>query len=107
MSRLVIVSNRVADLRAATQSGGIAVGVADALRQRGGIWFGWNGEETGTTGGESQVEVIGKVERIAVPLSPDDISRYYLGYANSVLWPMFHYRLDLVDYRPEFSESYW
>ncbi len=107
MSRLVIVSNRVADLRAQTQSGGLAVGLADALRQRGGIWFGWNGESDGVTGGEAQVEKIGKVERIAVPLSAEDNTNYYLGYANSVLWPMFHYRLDLVDYRPEFSESYW
>lgn len=107
MGRLVIVSNRVADLRANVQSGGLAVGLADALREKGGIWFGWNGEPDGITGGKAEVETIGKVLRIAVPLSSEDNTNYYLGYANSVLWPMFHYRLDLVDYRPEFSESYW
>ncbi|MBE0694423.1 MAG: trehalose-6-phosphate synthase [Aquamicrobium sp.] len=106
MSRLVIVSNRVADLRAATQTGGLAVGLADAVKKRGGVWFGWNGEREGETGGDLQVETIGKVERVAAPLSPEDVSDYYFGYANSVLWPLFHYRLDLVDYRPSFFASY-
>lgn len=106
MSRLVIASNRVADLRAASQTGGLAVVLADALRQRGGVWFGWDGEREGVTGGEPAVETIGKVERVAAPLSPQDVSDYYFGYANSVLWPLFHYRLDLVDYRPAFFAAY-
>ncbi|MCP8896119.1 trehalose-6-phosphate synthase [Shinella daejeonensis] len=106
MNRLVIVSNRVADLRATTQTGGLAVGLADALKERGGVWFGWNGEPDGVTGGEPQVEMIDKVKRVAAPLSPEDVADYYFGYANSVLWPLFHYRLDLVDYRPAFFASY-
>ena len=105
-ARLVIVSNRVAELRATTQTGGLAVGLADAVKERGGVWFGWNGEKDGTTGGEVHVETIGKVKRVAAPLSPEDLSHYYLGYANSVLWPLFHYRLDLVDYRQVFFDSY-
>lgn len=106
MSRLVIVSNRVADLRATTQTGGLAVGLADAVKERGGVWFGWNGESDGITGGDPAVETIGKVKRVAAPLSPADVSDYYFGYANSVLWPLFHYRLDLVDYRPAFFAAY-
>jgi trehalose 6-phosphate synthase len=105
-SRLVIVSNRVADLRATTQSGGLAVGLADALKERGGVWFGWNGERDGETGGEVTVETIGKVERVAAPLSPADLDDYYLGYSNSVLWPLFHYRMDLVDYRQTYFDAY-
>jgi len=106
VSRLVIVSNRVADLRATTQTGGLAVGLADAVRERGGVWFGWNGERDGVTGGDLHVERIGRVDRVAAPLSAQDVSDYYLGYANSVLWPLFHYRLDLVDYRPAFFAGY-
>lgn len=104
--RLVVVSNRVAELRSSAQTGGLAVGLADAVKERGGVWFGWNGERDGTTGGEVHVETIGKVKRVAAPLSPEDISDYYLGYANSVLWPLFHYRLDLVDYRQAFFDAY-
>src|SRR5690606_28203899 len=72
--RLVIVSNRVADLRSGSQSGGLAVGLADALTERGGIWFGWDGEREGVTGGGVNVETIGRVERIEAPLSPQDFS---------------------------------
>lgn len=104
--RLVIVSNRVADLRATSQTGGLAVALADALKERGGVWFGWDGEREGQTGGPAHVETIGKVQRVGVPVSPEDYANYYAGYANSVLWPLFHYRLDLVAYRPEFYEGY-
>ncbi len=44
-SRLVVVSNRVAPItEGQPTAGGLAAGVMDALRQRGGLWFGWSGE---------------------------------------------------------------
>lgn len=106
MHRLVVISNRVADLRTSIETGGLAVGLAEALRMQGGLWFGWNGERHGTTGDPVQVEEFGRVKRLAAPLSPCDYDGYYLGFANSVLWPLFHYRLDLVNYQPSFFDSY-
>lgn len=45
MSRLVIVSNRVAlPGEAAQRSGGLVTGLVDALHQAGGLWFGWSGK---------------------------------------------------------------
>ncbi|MGI8724435.1 MAG: hypothetical protein ACR2J1_03550, partial [Methyloceanibacter sp.] len=38
--RLVVVSNRVADVTAKTQTGGLAVALGDALRASRGLWFG-------------------------------------------------------------------
>jgi trehalose 6-phosphate synthase len=105
MNRLVVISNRVADLRKATQTGGLAVGLADAVKERGGIWFGWSGRKLKEPG-EPKVEKIGKVTQISVTLTPDDYAAYYVGYANSVLWPLFHYRLDLVDFHQAFLEGY-
>jgi len=50
MSRLVVVSNRVAPIRTGkAAAGGLAVGVYDALRQSGGIWFGWSGDISADT----------------------------------------------------------
>ena len=43
MSRLVVVSNRVADPRK-TAAGGLAVALADVLNNTGGLWFGWSGK---------------------------------------------------------------
>ncbi|GHC73136.1 alpha,alpha-trehalose-phosphate synthase (UDP-forming) [Limoniibacter endophyticus] len=107
MSRLVVVSNRVADLTVSAQQGGLAVALADALRQRGGVWFGWSGENSDKAAQEEpKVEQYGNVERIAVSLSKKDYGDFYVGYANSVLWPLFHYRLDIVKYRRSYFDGY-
>ena len=98
MSRLVVVSNRVADPRK-TAAGGLAVALGDALNATGGMWFGWSGTviEGGSPGeGELHVQQAGNVKLATVDLSAEDHAGYYLGYSNGVLWPVFHYRLDLA-----------
>ncbi|MHB2264631.1 alpha,alpha-trehalose-phosphate synthase (UDP-forming) [Aliihoeflea sp. PC F10.4] len=107
MGRLVVVSNRVADLTRSTQSGGLAVGIADALKNRGGLWFGWNGEIAPDADDVSPTLVdAGNVAMATIPLKRADYDNYYLGFSNSVLWPLFHYRLDLVDFHSRFLDSY-
>ncbi|MFZ2100326.1 MAG: trehalose-6-phosphate synthase [Oricola sp.] len=107
MSRLVVVSNRVADLRKSAQSGGLAVALADAMKKRGGLWFGWDGKTGDMKGpGEPVIDDIGRVRTISVPLSRHDLENYYEGYANSVLWPLFHYRPDIVAYDSGYSHAY-
>ena len=45
MSRLIVVSNRVAPAEAGqAQAGGLAVGLYAALKEREGLWFGWSGD---------------------------------------------------------------
>ena len=47
MTRLIVVSNRVALPRdRSARAGGLAVGVLSALKRSGGMWFGWSGEAT-------------------------------------------------------------
>ena len=98
MGRLVVVSNRVADPRKAA-AGGLAVALGDALNTTGGLWFGWSGTITpdGAQGeGALHVQQAGNVKLATVDLSAEDHTGYYLGYSNGVLWPVFHYRLDLA-----------
>jgi trehalose 6-phosphate synthase len=55
LSRLVIISNRVALAEKGKQAGGgLVTGVLDALREIGGIWFGWSGETAGTGSATAQ-----------------------------------------------------
>lgn len=99
MGRLVVVSNRVADPRKAG-AGGLAVALGDALAASGGLWFGWSGQivEPGEgSGAGPRVQRAGAVTLATVDLSRADHEAYYLGYANSVLWPVFHNRVDLAD----------
>ncbi len=107
MRRLVIVSNRVADLEEGPQSGGLAVAIGDALKETGGLWFGWDGTvvENGAPLGLSFTRHE-TMTSATVPLSKSEYQTYYLGYANKVLWPAFHYRLDLSAYETAYVEGY-
>jgi trehalose 6-phosphate synthase len=103
MSRLVLISNRVLDLSKAARAGGVAVVVANIVRTRDALWFGWSGEVKPA----GEVNVVERKGRIATaPLSEIDYVGYYLGYANSVLWPVFHNRLDLAKFEAGFFEQY-
>jgi trehalose 6-phosphate synthase len=107
LSRLVIVSNRVADLDNQVQSGGLAVALGDALRTIGGIWFGWDGNiiEEGMAI-KVNTAVQNDVTIATIPMTQTDYEEYYLGFANKVLWPVCHYRLDLVNFEPAYLEGY-
>jgi hypothetical protein len=95
-SRLVVVSNRVAfPAEGAQRSGGLVTGLIDALHQRGGLWFGWSGK---LGEGQSPPVVFDSdgVTYATVDLTRADHSGYYSGFSNAALWPLLHYRLDLV-----------
>ena len=108
MSRLVVISNRLADPRKPA-AGGLAVALGEALNQTGGLWFGWSGTvvEDGAPGeGDLHVRQAGAVTLATVDLCREDHQSYYLGYSNSVLWPVFHYRLDLADFNADYIDGY-
>ena len=99
MSRLVVISNRVAPVdEGQTAAGGLAVAVLAALKESGGIWFGWNGEIVQTPPTKPDTQKIGSLTYATMPMTRRDYIEYYIGFANSTLWPLFHYRLDLMHY---------
>ena len=101
MSRLVVVSNRVAPTRpggGTGAEGGLAVAMQGALRDRGGVWFGWSGKTTPQASGPADIVEVGGVSYATVDLAQQDHDEYYTGFANSVLWPLFHNRIDLTDF---------
>jgi trehalose 6-phosphate synthase len=107
VNRLVVVSNRVVDPGAGEASGGLAVCLVDAMRDRGGLWFGWNGALVGE---ESEIAPscvkLGRCILMTIPLTERDHQDYYLGFSNEVLWPIQHYRLDLARFTLEAAEGY-
>ena len=108
--RLVVISNRVAVPKArgaAGAQGGLAGALHAALSDRKGLWFGWSGQESesGRTG-HIDTQTNDGVTTATIDLSQRDIDEYYNGYANSTLWPLFHYRLDLAGYERETGKGY-
>lgn len=109
MSRLVVISNRVAVPKArgaAGAQGGLAGALNSALEKNEGIWFGWSGEEAEVPSAQPDVQTHGGVTTATIDLAPQDVEEYYNGYANQTLWPLFHYRIDLAEYSREFGKGY-
>jgi trehalose 6-phosphate synthase len=98
--RLILVSNRVAipTDKGSHRAGGLEVVLAPTLKRYEGVWFGWSGRvvergqvATKTTHKSSQSYIL-------TDLSEEDHQEYYNGFANSVLWPILHYRIDLAEF---------
>jgi trehalose 6-phosphate synthase len=107
--RLVVISNRVAVPKARGVSGaqgGLAGALNAALTQTGGLWFGWSGEEHPDPAVEPTIGEYDGVTMATIDLLPQDVEEYYNGYANSTLWPLFHYRIDLTEYERDFAMGY-
>ncbi len=95
MPRLVVVSNRVAPItEGEPTAGGLAAGVLDALKQKGGIWFGWSGEITEGEASPVHLErTVGSITLYTLDLSRRDYDAFYRGFANGTLWPTLHYQV--------------
>ncbi len=110
--RLVIVSNRLpivleknAEGWSVTQgSGGLVTALAPVLRNRGGLWIGWPGSSEDNL--EEPLAVAAKetgYNLLPVFLSNYEMEKYYHGFSNEILWPLFH---DLQS-RCKFDPEYW
>ncbi|HKU65199.1 MAG TPA: trehalose-6-phosphate synthase, partial [Rhizomicrobium sp.] len=96
MARVFIISNRVAIPGAANQPGGLEVVLKATLRKHPCVWLGWSGE----VNEKPRTRTITHRDNsyIVTDLKPEDFDEYYNGFANRVLWPIFHYRLDLAEF---------
>ncbi len=105
-SRLLVVANRLpltiqvdgGQVTVAPSSGGLVTGLRPWHERGDGAWIGWPGETT-----DVAPEAMEELDRqmaaerfVPVHLSADEVERYYHGFANRVLWPLFHYQVDRV-----------
>jgi trehalose 6-phosphate synthase/phosphatase len=101
--KLIIVSNRLpirliqgedGTLDVTPSSGGLVTAMTPILRQRGGLWVGWPGTETGirTPWPDHSAELASETGYAFEPVSltPEEHDAYYLGFSNEILWPLFH-----------------
>ncbi len=114
--RLIIVSNRLpvtvrrvrGRLEVGNSAGGLATGLRTPHQRSGGLWIGWPGAAEGLDAGERALLARELDSRHLVPvsLSPEEVKRYYEGFSNQVLWPLFHYRLDQLPDHIEDWDTY-
>jgi len=98
--RLVVVSNRLPTVIARTEdgwqiepaSGGLVTAMAPVMKARDGLWLGWPGcdEEAPIADLFEEFSRREGYRLQAVPLSAEEVEKYYLGFSNETLWPLFH-----------------
>ncbi len=96
MARIFIISNRVAIPKAGIQPGGLEVVLKSTLKKNSCVWLGWSGEVNDTP--RTHTIKKGRNSYIVLDLRTEDFEEYYNGFANRVLWPIFHYRIDLAEF---------
>ena len=98
MSRLVVVSNRVAVPDSKGTAGGLAVALREAFEAYPGLWFGWSGKVSAQPSAQPRIVDKGRVKYALMDLTSIDRQEYYSGFANRALWPTMHYRIGLADF---------
>ncbi len=116
VNRLVVVSNRLPFILSVQDDGGCSLvpgagglvsALAPVLRNRGGMWIGWPG---------STARNIPDLDRVLlnatrdsgytlqpVELGEEEKEKFYRGFSNEIIWPLFH---DLQS-DCNFDPSYW
>ncbi|WP_448615003.1 alpha,alpha-trehalose-phosphate synthase (UDP-forming) [Modestobacter sp. URMC 112] len=107
-SPVVVVANRlpvdqVTDPDGSTRwqrsPGGLVTALEPFVAGRGGAWVGWSG----SAGEAPEPFESGGMHLVPVPLSEEEVDRYYEGFSNASLWPLYH---DVVE-KPEYHRAWW
>jgi trehalose 6-phosphate synthase len=109
---LLAVSNRLPELREPVSPdaertrpvGGLVAALQPVLTARGGLWLGWSGRTVpGDTFGPVRLdaEAVPALAWIDLPVAAHE--RYYNGFCNRSLWPLFH----TLPGRVRFDDAEW
>ena len=79
--------------------GGLVTALEPIMRKRDGAWVGWSGDACT----EDEPFESDGMHLYPVPLSEEEVARYYEGFSNATLWPLYH---DCVA-PPQFHRSWW
>ncbi len=87
---IVIAANRLPVMRTddgwMPSPGGLVRALLPILRDTGGMWVGWTGEPDDAP---EPFQVDG-VDLHSIRISADEIERYYEGFSNDAIWPLYH-----------------
>ncbi len=79
--------------------GGLVTALEPVVRSTGGAWVGWPGQ--------ADLEVapfeFDGVNLVPVALSTDDVAKYYEGFSNDTIWPLYH---DVIA-APTYHRAWW
>ncbi|MCD6525556.1 MAG: trehalose-6-phosphate synthase [Desulfuromonas sp.] len=98
--RMIVVSNRLPiainqvgnDWRIEPASGGLVTAIEPLMSKNKGTWIGWPGcgDEAPFDDLASSFSAEHSYQLKPVPLSESEVEKYYRGFSNEALWPLFH-----------------
>jgi len=104
---LLVISNRTPAKNVGRQRevGGLVSALEPAIRERGGLWLGWSGQERE---GKNPLSIDATT---MPPLATFNLTRawrdkFYAGFCNRVLWPLFHSFMMRVTYNDDDWAAY-
>lgn len=125
--RIIVVSNREfvehnrknGEIVTKETAGGMAGALDPMLKMVGkkdpdeAIWIAWGS-------GDADFEVVDKNNKVKVQdkegnpkytqkrihLTKEEVEKYYLGFANEILWPLSHKQLHLVEFKKDYWQAY-
>jgi trehalose 6-phosphate synthase/phosphatase len=117
MGKLITISNRLpfsfgkknGRLSLESSAGGLATGLRSFYKSRPSAWIGWPGLSASKLTPEDEKQI---VKNLAVEscrpvfLTSYELEQYYHGFANKIIWPLFHYFPLYADYRKNFWTVY-
>lgn len=116
--RLVVVSNRLpftfkrdgaGAWRAEPGGGGLVTALLPVLRDRGGMWIGWPGAAGKAAELDAALAAAGAdagYTLAGVPLTAEEMDKFYLGFSNEIIWPLFHDLQSLCNFEPDYWRTY-
>jgi alpha,alpha-trehalose-phosphate synthase [UDP-forming] len=82
-----------------TSPGGLVSALEPVMRKADGVWIGWSG----AAGEPAEPFDVADLHLVTVSLSAEEIRKYYEGFCNATLWPLYH---DVIA-PPGFHRSWW
>ncbi|MGE0591055.1 MAG: bifunctional alpha,alpha-trehalose-phosphate synthase (UDP-forming)/trehalose-phosphatase [Vicinamibacterales bacterium] len=101
---VTIVSNRLpvtaavrgGRLRLQRSAGGLATGLGGVHERSNGVWLGWPGDLSAMSEAHRAElhDTLASNRLVPIDLTPQEVERYYEGFSNGVIWPLFHYLVE-------------
>jgi trehalose 6-phosphate synthase len=115
---LLVASNRLPVLLAGSEdggwrtergSGGLITALLPVLRNRGGTWVGWAGAGEDSAPARAAIAAAtgaSGYELEPIFLSEEERAKFYHGFCNEIIWPLFHDFQSLCNFDPGYWETY-
>lgn len=121
--KLILVSNRLpvnivkenGEFRYTESAGGLATGMRAYVERMAGqkinamqiTWLGWAGAAIDESDQKKvRNEMVSRFQAHPVFLAEELMDKFYLGFCNKTIWPLFHYFPSFAEYEGEFWEVY-